>query len=301
MFMILKLIAFLKKLFNKLDSLFQSRQKNKIIKEYIQHGKIPWSFGYHEYKWEQIRINLEAAQLIEQQPFKKLPPGYGIGLDERIVEYPWIICNLSKEKSTLLDAGSTFNFEAIVSLEKIANKNLTIYTFHPESINYNHKRISYQYGDLRELPFKDAWFDEIVCQSTLEHIGMDNSLYGYSNHATENPEKNNKEFMKVVYELERCLIPNGLLLITVPFGKYEHHKFFQQFDNEMILQITSFLKTRGTVDVTYFQYVVEGWAISNETDCMNSYSFNPHSGIGKGSDGAAHCRSTCCIKFSKEK
>jgi ubiquinone/menaquinone biosynthesis C-methylase UbiE len=29
------------------------------------------------------------------------------------------------------------------------------------------------YGDLRVLPFKDNYFDEIVCQSTLEHIDMD--------------------------------------------------------------------------------------------------------------------------------
>jgi ubiquinone/menaquinone biosynthesis C-methylase UbiE len=36
--------------------------------------------------------------------------------------------------------------------------------------------ISYVYGDLRNTILKDQCFDEIVCISTLEHIGMDNTM-----------------------------------------------------------------------------------------------------------------------------
>ena len=33
-------------------------------------------------------------------------------------------------------------------------------------------------ADVRELPFDDRWFDQILLVSTLEHIGADNEVYG---------------------------------------------------------------------------------------------------------------------------
>jgi ubiquinone/menaquinone biosynthesis C-methylase UbiE len=177
---------------------------------------------------------------------------------------------------------------------------MTIYTYAPEVNNFNNKGISYIYGDLREVPFNDRWFDDIVCQSTLEHFDMDNSIYGYVEGSKKIFGEKSYDFMKAVVELERVLKNKGLLLITVPFGRYEHHGFFQQFDKEMIKRITSFLQTRGSLNNIYFKYIEQGWHLSNEEECESSYSFNPHTSVGKGNDGAAHCRAICCIRYIKD-
>ena len=55
---------------------------------------------------------------------------------------------------------------------------LTIVTLAPEPVAFTSLGVSYLYGDLRQLPFRDDWFDEVACLSTLEHVGMDNAVYG---------------------------------------------------------------------------------------------------------------------------
>ena len=295
------MITILKKIIQKIQEAYQIQQQESRLKKFFSNGKIPWSIGYEDYKWEQIKQKLEDKELPGRISTKELPFGYGKGIDERIIEYPWILSKLKNELTKLLDAGSTFNFETIVNIELIAKKELTIFTYFPEPVNFNLKRISYHYGDLRSISFRDQWFDEIVCQSTLEHIDMDNSMYGYSLNSQVASNEKNYEFMHVVYELERTLKSSGTLLMTVPFGRYERHSFFQQFDSEMISRIISFLKNLGKVDLTYFKYEKEGWMFSDQANCENSISFNPNTGAGKGDDGAAHSRAICCIYFAKEK
>ena len=38
--------------------------------------------------------------------------------------------------------------------------------------------VSCLYEDLRALPYRASYFDAVACISTLEHVGMDNRLYG---------------------------------------------------------------------------------------------------------------------------
>ena len=40
-----------------------------------------------------------------------LPSAYGVAIDERCVEYPWVFANLRNQTEILLDAGSTLNHE----------------------------------------------------------------------------------------------------------------------------------------------------------------------------------------------
>src|ERR1035437_1909042 len=167
------------KVLRKIKAVFTARLKPvDCVHDYIVKGRIPWSTGYNEYKWQQITRSLLDSDLLLQWknaiPFHQ----YGKGIDERIVEYPWIFANLQPSATTLLDAGSTFNFKDIVEHSLLSIKKLSILTFYPEYHCYYEKAISYVYNDLRDLPFKDVLFDEIVCQSTLEHIAMDNSMYG---------------------------------------------------------------------------------------------------------------------------
>lgn len=269
----------------------------KKINSYLNSGRVPWSEGYSEFKYKSIKDIIYSDEHLAPFIQKKLPLNFGIGIDERVVEYPWIFSKINKGKNLLLDAGSTFNFDFIVNHPTIKNKELTIYTFFPEDDCFFKNRISYVFGDLRDMYFKEATFDEIVSQSTIEHIGMDNSIYGYE-------EKNiafekSYDYLMAVKEMERILKPGGRLLITFPFGKHEHHGFFQQFDGEMLQKILDLLSDKGHIDTDFFKYESNGWRFASKPELAQVVSYNPHTGKGKLDDGAAHCRSIACIEFIK--
>ena len=235
------------------------------IQKYIENGKIPWSEGYHEYKWELIKRSLNDETLIDRFKTRKDLVNYGIGIDERIVEYPWMVSNLSDNADKLMDAGSALNFEAILNNNIIARKEKTILTFYPETPNFNERKISYIYADLRDIPFKDNYFDEIVCMSTLEHIDMDNTMYGYKESFNPNASVKSYDYLIAVDELVRVLKNQGLLLITFPFGSFENHGFFQQFDEEMVIRMQKKLLSTGSCISTFFRYTPDGWLLSEES------------------------------------
>lgn len=278
----------------------KTKKKLRKIKRFKNNGLVPWSEGYDEYKWQQIDSAINDEIILEKFRNQVQLKDYGIAIDERIVEYPWIFSNLVKNTNRLLDAGSTFNYEIILKNELVLQKEKTILTYFPETASFNKLRISYIYSDLRDIPIRDNYFEEIVCQSTIEHIDMDNSIYGYkSDNTFSNKTGKNYEYIIAIKELIRVLKNNGTLLLTFPYGKYENHGFFQQFDEEMTTRIISELKDKGDIETTFFKYTKNGWIIANQLECDLLESFNPHTGIGKGIDNAAHCRGVCCIKFLK--
>ena len=59
-----------------------------------------------EYRWENIERALADSAVDVAVKKRRLPAGFGIGVDERIVEYPWIVSRLEPGSTRLLDAGS---------------------------------------------------------------------------------------------------------------------------------------------------------------------------------------------------
>ena len=287
------------KIYNRVSSYLSERKKKLRIEKFQSGDKIPWSEGYAEFKELKIGEALNNNSLLEDFSKKKIPKGYGVGIDERIVEYPWIFSQLTGEKSLFLDAGSTFNFAYLLDQKKLQSKKIHICTFHPESPNFNEKGISYTYSDLRELPYKDNLFEEIVCQSTIEHIDMDNSIYGYSPEIDKSIQKKSYSYLDAVKELLRILKTSGSLLLTFPFGKFENHIFFQQFDDEMLSLIEKEFNSKGSYELSFIKYSKSGWLFASKEECLEMESYNPHTGKGKGDDGAAHCRCVCLINFKK--
>jgi hypothetical protein len=267
---------------------------------YKMRGAKPWSYGYLDARWEIIETSIRDSSILQQFSSHSVPEGFGIGFDERVVEYPWIFSNLKTGNGQkILDAGSTFNYPQVISHPTLKNSELNIYTFYPEDINFIPNRVSYQFGDLRNLPYKNDLFDQVVCQSTIEHVDMDNSIYGYDLEKVKDITTKSYEFILVINELVRVLKPMGKLLLTFPYGKFDNYGFFQQFDAEMVGRITSIFTQYGTSKDTYIHYYKNGWKFVSAADCVNSTSHNPHTGQGKENDGAAHCRCVCCIEFIK--
>ena len=288
----------LKKVFVKEES--QQEIIEKRINKYRANGGVPWSEGYEEFKWQQIGKTISDEEIIGRFSHGNLPKGFGIGLDERIIEYPWLFSKLPKTSGTFLDAGSTFNFEVVLMHPSLTEKQKYIYTYYPEDNNFAKKRISYVYGDLRNLPFKDEYFNFTVCQSTLEHIDMDNSIYGYTIQGDQNTErKKSYKYLEVIDELIRVTTRGGKLLITFPYGKFENHGFFQQFDEEMVMRIEQQLQGKCSFNKNFMLYDSAGWQFRDQQSCNNTVSYNPHTGVGKGTDNAAHCRAICLIEANK--
>jgi hypothetical protein len=57
---------------------------------YLAGGKRPMSTGYGVYKEDRIAEILAAGGFDPE----RLGPGYGLGLDERVVEHPWLFSRL---------------------------------------------------------------------------------------------------------------------------------------------------------------------------------------------------------------
>jgi hypothetical protein len=69
--------------------------KAKLIREYIRNGRKPWSPGYGVFKWKLIKEVIADPQMLSN--FNKslpLPEKYGEFIDERIVEYPWLLSRI---------------------------------------------------------------------------------------------------------------------------------------------------------------------------------------------------------------
>jgi len=102
------------------------------------------------------------------------------------------------------------------------------------------------------MPYRGGAFDLVICISTIEHIGRDNTGYGLPGHTGASGD------VETIREIERVLEPNGRLLITVPFGRREEHSWFIQYDAaewQKLLANTSFWVEEQTV----FRLDAVGW------------------------------------------
>ena len=263
---------------------------------YVLTGQRPWTLGYAEHKMKVIRdILADRRQLALFSDQAGLPRGFGFRLDERVIELPWVIARLGRSAEGLLDAGSALNHRYILSLPVFAAKKITIMTLAPEN-ELKKPPITYVYGDLRRTGLASEAFDEIVCLSTLEHVGMDNTLF-----YTQDPglkEANTEGYKLVVTELRRLLKPGGKLWITVPFGRYENHGWLQQFDRRMVRSVVELFAGRAARDA-YFRYLPDGWQAADAADCEECRYFDLRKQGDYDADRAAAARAVACLELVK--
>jgi SAM-dependent methyltransferase len=195
-----------------------------------------------------------------------LPRHYGMGLDERVVEYPWFFSR--SPIGRVLDAGSTLNHEHILHRLLPRLETLHIVTLAPEPMAFPQFGISYLFSDIRALPVQDNWYDTVVALSTLDHVGMDNSMYGSHEPRAEDPDG---EACRAARELCRVLRPGGRLLITLPYGRPEDLGWMRQFDDDGLGELLAALPC-SSADVTIYAYSRSGWQLSNRrAACESAY------------------------------
>jgi FkbM family methyltransferase len=221
----------------------------------------------------------------------QLPPGLGGGFDERVVEYPWLFSR--RLSGRVLDAGSVLNHRHIVERLLPALDGLTIVTLAPEPRAFTSLGVSYLYDDLRGLPLRDEWFDEVVCLSTLEHVGMDNTVYGAAGPRAEDPRA---EAAKALRELLRVVRPGGRVHLSVPFGRREDHGWLRQLDRG---DVDDLLAAAGADrhEETLFRHTSRGWRRSTPARAAGA-GYNAAQG-GAGDDGAVAARAVLCTTIHR--
>lgn len=266
------------------------------IRKYIRNGRKPWTTGYNEFKEMYINDVLEQNDLLECfRMNRSLPDRYGYRLDERAVEYPWLFSRLNIEKRLLLDAGSALNFQYLLFNKWLNPRCLVVYTLAPEHV-VRKSNISYVYGDLRNTILKSECFDEIVCISTIEHIGMNNQFL-YSKDSIYNEFKPDSS-IDAVKELKRLLKPGGKLFITVPYGSYQNLGWLQQFDHEMVSTLIDVFNGFQTTE-TYFKYQNDEWQRTDADACSDCRYFDVHNQPTFETDYLAAARAVACIEIIK--
>lgn len=220
----------------------------------------------------------------------RLPRDYGIGLDERVVEYPWLLSR--GVGGRVLDAGSTLNHAHILDRVLPHVDALHIVTLAPEPTAFVDRGVSYLFADLRELPLRDAQYDVVISLSTLEHVGMDNTQYGGPAARAADPAG---EVALACRELLRVARPGARLLVTVPYGRREDHRWFRQFDAD---DVERFARSLGAsrVETVVYAYTARGWQVSDLRAARDAsyrdYLADPRP-VG---DRAAAARAVACLE-----
>lgn len=257
-------------------------------------GKKPWKLGYVPYKFLKIREAINSKSL----NLSRLPKGYGHRLDERIVEYPWFFSLVPKLSGKLLDAGSILNYSFLLDHDKLKNKDVFISTLAPEQDCYwnKGKGISYLFEDLRNSNLRDNQFDWVVSLSTIEHIGLDNTLlYTHDESKRENEDDG---YILAIKEFKRILNPGGKLYLSMPFGVHRKREWFQIFNSGMVDEIINEFSPSSLEEV-YFRYLKDGWKNSNREECLDATYFDIHTEKKYGLDFAAASRAIVCLELTK--
>ena len=262
---------------------------------YKMTGQKPWGRGYSVFKSTEIQKNITNGTSTIYFTKNKFPLGYGYGLDERVVEYPWFFAQLKDSEKMILDAGSSLNHYAILNLPQIKKRVVHLITLANEG-RFRGKHLHYLYGDLRQLPYKDGFFDGVVSISTIEHVGLDNTfLYTQDKRKRETDTEG---YAEAIRELKRVLKPGGTLYLTVPYGRYQNHGWFQVFDGDMIDKII-LVFSPAAYQETYFRYVNRQWNFSDRSACNASIYFDIHKTKALRKDHLAASESVACLLMTK--
>jgi glycosyltransferase involved in cell wall biosynthesis/SAM-dependent methyltransferase len=254
----------------------------------------PWTREYVERHRDFVTRALDdPSLLLAIKTGRPLPSRYGIGFDERVIEFPWTVTR--DLTGVVLDAGSTLNHPHVLIRARPLVEELHIVTLAPEQEAYPFLDVSYLYADLRKLPVQDATYDRVVSISTLEHVGMDNEQYG--DHGPRAADAS-AALADAIGELRRVLKPGGKLFVTVPYGEPADLGWQRIFDADGIAEIVGAYGS-APARAEYFRYGELGWMRSDAEAAAGSVYRNHFAAPEPAADRAVAARAIACLEFHR--
>jgi SAM-dependent methyltransferase len=194
--------------------------------KWIKHNK---KFPYYQSK--SFRVLLTKSEIQECLAIIRdanLSPHRGSAKNwDSLIALNYIKANYRKD-AQILDAGAEYYSVILPWLNKYGYHNLTgnnLTMLKPVKF----KNISYEFGDITSLGYKDNYFDVITCLSVIEHgIDLD----------------------KFFIEMHRVLLPGGVLIVSTDYyeSKIETNKQYAYgvpikiFSKESILRLIEIAK-----------------------------------------------------------
>jgi SAM-dependent methyltransferase len=221
----------------------------------------------------QARIFKEVQRAIPLNPSASiskvtLPKLYGRKLPERVIELllAWITY---RPNIKTLDVGHANAMDCHLQMlahlaepKDLTGIDISTPTYDP-CLYYGESVV----GDITLAPFLNDSFQLIWCISTLEHIGKDLSSYNRL-------QQLGSTDIQALVEMLRIVANGGSILITVPFGKYEDHKWLTNYDTEHLQRLLEWVRPKANCEEFYFRYTDEnGWtsAIPQELESTGYY------------------------------
>ena len=254
----------------------------------------PWSEEYSDRHRAFVAKELEDPVLLHLfRDGQRLPRGFGVGFDERVVEYPWLAAKALG--GTVLDAGSVLNHLHVLTRLRPRMDDLHVVTLAPEESAYPQLDVSYLFADLRDLPIADETYERVLSISTLEHVGMDNDYYGASGEVAEDPQR---ELLAAVDELRRVLKPGGDLYVTVPVGEPDRFAWVRALAPAEIDELVERFEPASTA-IAYYRHSLDGWQLSDREGVAGARYRDHFSSGPVGEDRAVAARALACLHLTK--
>jgi 2-polyprenyl-3-methyl-5-hydroxy-6-metoxy-1,4-benzoquinol methylase len=185
---------------------------------YLSHkeAKIKSGLWFNEPIWVDYREHGEA---------------YWVNTTERILEKNFVIHSLArlydpKNSIHILDVGAA---ESLLSYE-LASFNYSVTAIDIRPISLYHPNLKFVKSDICKPTLATASFDCVVALSTLEHIGL--------GHYGDETEKDND--IKAVEQINLLLKPEGIFILTVPYGKKAITPLHRIYDKESLEKLIEY-------------------------------------------------------------
>ena len=239
---------------------------------------IPWQGNYTKRRNALIEDSLKriSDSSLNQKfvELVKLRAPFGVGLDERVIEIPWVASKI-QGKRILLDAGCAF-FKFACTREMVGLEHeVHLLTLDERDFptDFKTSNIKYHLKDLRA----DIGLNNIeiaICVSTIEHVGLDNTLlYTNDDDFKENSPTSYLEAIEVLIDSVKI---DGEILLTVPYGIKADLVWLQIFDESMIKSIVENPRLQCEELLVFKHNRRKGWIRSSLHDANNAEYYDYH-------------------------